>query len=48
MDNFTTLQSGELLHLLFASKADPVAPENLALTTLYAMLNGAVVPGGVQ
>jgi hypothetical protein len=44
MDNFSTIQSGELLNLIFRVKPGASPGSTSALTVLVSLLNGAVVP----
>ena len=44
MNNFSTLESGELLNLLFKVRASASVGDESALTVLISTLNGAIVP----
>jgi hypothetical protein len=45
MDNFSTVQGGSLLDLIFKIKPDTSVGNTSALTVLVSTLNGAIVPG---
>ena len=45
MDNFSTIESGELLNLIFKIKSSASAGDISTLTILTSILNGAIVPG---
>ena len=44
MNNFSTLESGELLNLIFKVRSSASAGDTSALTVLLSTLNGAMVP----
>jgi len=45
MDSFSTIESGELLNLIFMIKSSASTGDTSTLTILTSILNGAIVPG---